>query len=64
MLAENLRRLANALGIENPHCMKISDLIHSIRFLEGELPCFSQAWSAPCQIGDCPHCLACSSSFC
>ena len=62
MLSEYLQRLANALGIEGAHGMNTRDLIHSIRLLEGELPCFSQVWSTPCRIEACPSGEECSSA--
>jgi hypothetical protein len=64
IFSENLRRLGKALGIERAHYMHMNELIRAIRLLEGELPCFSQAWSTPCNVEDCPHGLACSSKPC
>lgn len=58
---EDIRRLANALGIGNADQMNAAELILSIQHQEGELPCFSEIWSFPCRIGDCPRSCDCSS---
>lgn len=57
-----IQRLAYALGIEGADRMKTVALIRSVQFQEGHMPCFSEAWSAPCSIGDCPFFDVCSSS--
>jgi len=63
MRIQEIQRLATALGIEHVRQKSGADLIRHIRFEEGHLPCFSEAWSAPCNIGDCPFSDACSSHF-
>ncbi len=59
---KEIQRLAQALGIRDVQAMNISALIHSIQYEEGHLPCFSEAWSAPCGMDVCPFSLACSSN--
>lgn len=60
MLADDLRRLAKALDVDDDRKTP-GELIRSIQFLEGQMPCFCEAWSAPCGIEDCPFAAACSS---
>lgn len=60
---KEIQRLAHALGVSDVQGMNISALIHSIQFEEGQLPCFSEAWSAPCRMDECPFSLACSSNL-
>ena len=62
MIEKEMQRLGHALGIGDAHLLKVSELIRFIRVQEGELPCFSQNWSAPCKIKACPICDACSSN--
>jgi hypothetical protein len=62
MVEKEMQRLGLALGIGDAHRMKAPELIRFIRLQEGELPCFSQNWSAPCKIKGCPICDACSSN--
>ena len=59
---KEIQRLAQALGIRDVQAMDISALIQSIQFEEGHLPCFSEAWSAPCGMDVCPFSVACSSN--
>ncbi|HXH72466.1 MAG TPA: hypothetical protein VNI58_06620 [Mariprofundaceae bacterium] len=58
---DEIRRLAGALGIEDVDRMNAGELILFIQREEGRLPCFSEAWSSPCWIGDCPSSGDCSS---
>jgi hypothetical protein len=60
---KEIQRLAHALGIQDAQGMSIVALIHSIQFEEGHLPCFSEAWSAPCGMDVCPFSVACSSNL-
>ena len=60
---KEIRRLAHALGIPDSQGMEIGDLIHLIQYEEGHLPCFSEAWSAPCRMDECPFSIACSSNL-
>jgi hypothetical protein len=61
MLADDIRRLATALDVDDIDRMSPGELIRAIQFQEGHMPCFCEAWSAPCGIGDCPFASACSS---
>ena len=63
MELKEIRRLACALGISDARGMDIDALIRSIQFEEGHVPCFSEAWSAPCRIDACPFSMVCSSSL-
>lgn len=63
MTLEELRRLADALGIADSGHMDVSMLIRLIQFEEGQLPCFSEAWSAPCNVDDCSFSKLCSSNL-
>lgn len=56
-----IQRLADALGIEGTDGMNVDVLIRNVQYQEGRMPCFSEAWSAPCKIGECPNSSACSS---
>lgn len=56
-----LQRLAHALGIPGTDQASIGVLIQSIQIEEGLMPCFSEAWSAPCRIDECPSSISCSS---
>lgn len=56
-----IHRLANALGIENAERMGVDKLIRSIQFEGGMIPCYSEAWSAPCRLDKCPFSDGCSS---
>ena len=58
---KELQRLANALGIPGTGQSSIGMLIQSIQHEEGLMPCFSEAWSAPCGLDECPSSIACSS---
>lgn len=58
---EEIRRLATALGIKGAEKMDVRDLIHSVQFQEGHMPCFSETWSTPCMIEDCPFAEVCRS---
>lgn len=62
MRLKEIQRLANALGILGANHMSVSTLIKSIQHEEGLVPCFSEAWSAPCRIDECPFSIACSSN--
>lgn len=62
MIEKDMQRLGLALGIGDARHMTTPDLIRFIRLQEGELPCFSQMWSAPCNIKGCPICDECSSN--
>jgi hypothetical protein len=65
VIEKDMQRLGLALGIDDAHRMATPELIRFIRLQEGELPCFSQNWSAPCKIKGCPICDICSSNpFC
>lgn len=64
MINEDMRRLAVALGIQQARQMDIAELIQSIRSLEGQLPCYCEAWSTPCIIHNCPISEQCSSNCC
>lgn len=57
-----IRGLANALGIENTEEMDVDRLIRSIQFEKGLMPCFSEVWSSPCRVDECPFFFACSSN--
>lgn len=58
---KEIQRLADALGILSTEQRSVRDLIQSIQFEEGLMPCYSEAWSAPCQVSECPFCDVCSS---
>ena len=60
---KEIQRLACALGIPGARGMDVDALIRSIQFEEGHVPCFSEAWSAPCRIDTCPFAMVCSSSL-
>jgi len=60
---KEIQRLAHALGVRDVQGMDVNALIRSIQFEEGHVPCFSEAWSAPCGMEDCPFSLACSSNL-
>lgn len=62
MIDKELQRLATALGIRNAECLSIEELIDHIRTQEGDIPCYSQLWSSPCRIRDCPLRHACTST--
>lgn len=62
MELKEIQRLANALGIPGANQLSVSSLIRSIQFEEGLMPCFSEAWSAPCRIDECPFSIVCSSN--
>jgi hypothetical protein len=62
MVDKEMQRLAAALGIRDVHRLNTADLIACIREQEGEIPCYSQPWSAPCRIRDCPLRHACTST--
>jgi hypothetical protein len=59
---KELQRLANALGIPGTDQASIGMLIQAIRYEEGLMPCFSEAWSSPCGLDECPSSIACSST--
>ena len=61
MLSDDIRRLAEALGIKDAARIGLGELIRCIQFQEGHMPCFSEAWSAPCRLDDCPFAKVCSS---
>lgn len=61
MIAKEIQRLAAALGMDNPSRLNTAEMIRYIQFQEGDMPCFSQSWSAPCRIADCPMCRKCTS---
>jgi hypothetical protein len=61
MVADDIRRLAKALEVDVNDRMSAGEVIRSIQFQEGHMPCFCEAWSAPCGIEDCPFATACSS---
>lgn len=61
MMARDIRRLAEALGIQHARRKGIPELIHSIHDEEGQLPCMSESWSAPCLLKECPFADICSS---
>lgn len=61
MLADDIRRLAKALDVDGNERMTPGELIRCIQFQEGHMPCFCEAWSAPCGIRDCPFSTTCSS---
>lgn len=56
-----LQRLAHALGIPGSDQASVGMLIDSIQLEEGLMPCFCEAWSAPCKIDECPSSISCSS---
>lgn len=58
-----IQRLASALGIKGASRMKVDTLIRCVQYQEGHMPCFSEVWSAPCSIGECPFFDVCSSSM-
>lgn len=60
---KEIRRLAHALGIPKVDQMAVAELIKSIQFEVGLVPCFSEAWSSPCRVGECPFSSACSSNM-
>lgn len=59
---KEIQRLADALGIPGADQMSIRVLIKSIQFEKGYMPCFSEAWSAPCRIDECPCSIICRSN--
>jgi hypothetical protein len=61
MVDKELQRLAVALGIRNAQNLNTVELIECIRHQEGDMPCFSQLWSAPCRIKGCTVRKACTS---
>lgn len=61
MISDDIRRLAKALGVANSQEKSVLELIRSIQYLEGQMPCFSETWSAPCRIESCPFSDACHS---
>ena len=61
MVSDDLRRLAKALGIADSKDKSVHDLIRSIQYEEGKMPCFSETWSAPCRIECCPFSDVCHS---
>jgi hypothetical protein len=61
MVSDDIRRLAKALGVTNVKQTSLGDLIRTIQFQEGHMPCFSETWSAPCGIEDCPFADVCTS---
>lgn len=61
MELKEIRRLADALGIPGAKQSGIRDVIQSIHVQEGLMPCYSEAWSAPCRIAECPCSSMCSS---
>lgn len=64
MVFQDMQRLAVALDIKDALRMDTPALVDAIESREGgTLPCFSQAWSAPCDIADCPLFIDCSSSL-
>lgn len=63
MTLEDIRRLADALGIEGARTLSVGELIHLIRLEEGRVPCYSEAWSAPCGVDRCPFADVCSSNL-
>lgn len=62
MVDKEMQRLAAALGISNAHRLNTANLIACIQAQEGDMPCFSHLWSAPCRIRDCPVRHACTSA--
>jgi len=64
MVIQDIRRLAIAVGVPQANQKDTRELICSIQNQEGHMPCFSESWSAPCLIDDCPLAEACSSNFC
>ena len=63
MTLQEIRRLAHALGIMDTEKLGAFALIRLIQFEEGHMPCFSEAWSAPCKIDGCPFSAMCSSNL-
>lgn len=61
MRINEIQRLADALEIRDADRMNTRALIRMIQFQEGQMPCFSEAWSAPCRIDGCPFSDDCSS---
>jgi len=61
MVSDDLRRLAKALGIADSQDKSVHELIRSIQYQEGKMPCFSETWSAPCRIKSCPFSDVCHS---
>lgn len=59
---KEIQRLADALGIPGADRLSVAALIKSIQFEEGLMPCYSEAWSAPCKIDECPFSVLCSSN--
>lgn len=60
---KEIQRLADALGIPNANQLRVNVLVHSIQHEEGLMPCFSEAWSTPCRVDECPFSAACSSNM-
>ncbi|MFN2107241.1 MAG: hypothetical protein ACK2UJ_20365 [Candidatus Promineifilaceae bacterium] len=63
MELHDIQRLASALGIESTDQMNVETLTRTIQFEEGLVPCFSEAWSVPCKIEECPLYEVCSSNL-
>jgi len=56
-----IRRLGAALGVNEARHRDIGEVILSIHQVEGGMPCFSELWSSPCHIVECPFVDRCSS---
>lgn len=63
MTSQEIRRLAHALGIVDTERLSTLALIRLIQLEEGHMPCFSEAWSAPCRVDGCPFLAMCSSNL-
>lgn len=61
MVSDDIRRLAEALGVADSQEKSVHELIRTIQNQEGQMPCFSETWSAPCRIESCPFSGACHS---
>jgi len=62
MIDKELQRLATALGVRDADRLSVEELIACIQVQEGDIPCYSQLWSSPCRIHDCPLRHACTST--
>jgi hypothetical protein len=61
MLPDDIQLLAETLRNDGMAQMDLHELIRSIQFQQGRMPCYSEPWSAPCRVDDCPFSAVCTS---